>query len=147
MEAISPVLSGLIRKRPEMAGEADALRVQLAAVAAKLGHVDAVIGLFDPSFDLASIRPKRPRAPDATKPGEMSRFVLDALREASEPIGTPELTTMLMQARGMDVNDPAAYRGIGKRLCMALRRQKRRGTVRSEPGPGRVRWLGKSAQV
>ena len=138
MEAISPVLSGLIRKRAEMAGEADALRARLAAIAANLGHVDAVIGLFDPAFDLASIRPKRPRAPDATKPGEMSRFVLDALREASEPIGTPELTTMLMQARGMDMNDRAAYRGIGKRLCMALRHQEGRGTVRSEPGPGRV---------
>ena len=78
MEAISPVLSGLIRKRAEMAGEAEALRTRLAAIAASMGHVDAVIGLFDPSFDFASIRPKRPRAPDATKPGEMSRFVLEA---------------------------------------------------------------------
>ena len=138
MEAISPVLSGLIRKRAEMTGEADALRTRLAAIAANLGHVDAVIGMFDPSFDLASIRPKRPRTPDATKSGEMSRFVLDALRDALNPIRTPELTTMLMQARGMDVNDRATYRNIGKRVCMALRHQEGRGTVRSEPGPGRV---------
>ena len=58
MEAISPVLSGLIRKRAEMAGEADALRAKLAAIVANMGHVDAVIGLFDPAFDLATIRPK-----------------------------------------------------------------------------------------
>ena len=138
MEATSPVLSGLIRKRADLSGEANALAARLAAIGANVSHLDAVIGLFDPSFDLATIRPKRPRGPNSNKPGDMSRFVLDALRDAAEPIGTPALTMMLMEARGMDVNDRAAYRNIGKRLCMALRHQEGRGTVRSQPGPGRV---------
>ncbi len=138
MEATSPVLSGLIRKRAEMTGEADALRARLAAIAANLGHVDAVIGLFDPDFDLASIRPKRPRAPDATKPGEMSRFVLDALREAGEPVPTPVMAARLMAERGMDDQDRKLMRAVTKRVGMTLRHQERRGTVQSEPGPGRV---------
>ncbi len=138
MEATSPVLSGLIRKRADLSGEANTLTARLAAISSSVAHLDAVIGLFDPSFDLASIRPKRQRDPSAAKPGEISRLVLDVLRDAAEPIGTPALTAMLMQARGLDVNDRAAYRNIGKRLCMALRHQERRGTVRSQPGPGRV---------
>ena len=107
MEATSPVLSGLIRKRAETA---DALRARLAAIAANMGHVDAVIGLFDPAFDLATIRPKRPRASDATKPGEMSRFVLDALREAGEPVPTAVIAARLMADRGMDEQDRTLWR-------------------------------------
>ncbi len=121
-----------------MAGEADVLRARLAAVAASMGHVDAVIGLFDPDFDLASIRPKRPRTPDATKPGEMSRFVLDALREAGEPVPTPVIAARLMAERGLNTEDRALWRAVSKRVGMTLRHQERRGTVRSHPGPGRV---------
>ena len=138
MDTSNPVLSGLIRKRAEMAGEADTLRVRLAAIVANLGHVDAVIGLFDPAFDLATIRPKRPRASDATKPGEMSRFVLDALREAGEPVPTSVIAARLMAERGMDAEDRALWRAVSKRVGMTLRHQEQRGTVRSQPGPGRT---------
>ena len=138
MEATSPVLSGLIRKRAELSGEADALRTRLAAIAASMGHVDAVIGLFDPAFDLATIRPKRPRASDATKPGEMSRFVLDALREAGEPVPTSVIAARLMAERGMDDQDRKLVRAVLKRVGMTLRHQERRGTVRSHAGPGRA---------
>ena len=138
MEATSPVLSGLIRKRAEMAGEADALRARLAVIAANMGHVDAVIGLFNPAFDLATIRPKRPRASDATKPGEMSRFVLDALREAGEPVPTAVIAARLMAEQGMDQQDRELVRAVSKRVGMTLRHQGRKGTVRSQPGPDRV---------
>ncbi len=57
------VLSGLARKRAELAGEAEALRARLAQIAASLEHLDAAIRLFDPDYDLAAIRPKRPRPP------------------------------------------------------------------------------------
>ena len=60
------VLSGLAKRRAELAGEADALRARLAAIATDLGHLDAVIRLFDPDYDLGAIRPKRPRDADAT---------------------------------------------------------------------------------
>ena len=38
---------------------------------------------FDPDYDLASIRPKRSSGLDKTGRGEMARFVLSVLREAS----------------------------------------------------------------
>ncbi len=138
MEATSPVLSGLIRKRSEMSGEADRLATQLAAIGANVAHLDAVIGLFDPAFDLATIRPKRPRTSDATKPGEMSRFVLDALREAGEPVPTAVIAARLMAERCMDDQDRKLVRAVSKRVGMTLRHQERRGTVRSQPGPGRT---------
>ena len=132
------VLSGLARKRAELAGEADALRTRLAQITADLGHLDAAIRLFDPEYDLAAIRPKRQRLPDVARPGEMSRFVLDALREATEPIPTPAIAARLIAERGLDARDRPLVRNLTKRVCMALRHQEQRGTVRSQQGPGRV---------
>lgn len=103
-----------------------------------MGHLDAVIGMFNPSFDLASIRSKRPRAPDATKPGEMSRFVLEALRDAKEPTTAPAIAAQLMAERGMDGHDRKLVQVVVKRVGMMLRHQERQGTVRSHAGPGRV---------
>lgn len=132
------VLSGLARKRAELAGEADALRARLAQVGADLGHLDAAIRLFDPGYDLAGIRPKRPRAPDGARPGEMSRFVLDVLRGSGESVSTPAIAARLVAERGLDAQDRALVRSLTKRVCNALRHQEQRGTVRSQPGPGRV---------
>ena len=132
------VLSGLTRKRAILAGEADALRSRLAQIGTDLAHLDAVIRLFNPDCDLARIRPKRPRAPDATKPGEMSRFVLDALRDAAEPGPTPAIAARLMAERGMDGQDRRLLRNVTKRVGMTLRHQEQRGTVRCHPGEGRL---------
>jgi hypothetical protein len=132
------VLSALAKRRAELAGEAGALTPRLAAIATDMGHLDAVIRQFDPEYSIASIRPKRPRGPDVARPGEMSRFVLGVLREATEPMPTPVIAARLMAERGMDGQDRRRVRDVTKRVGMALRHQEQRGTVRSQPGPGRV---------
>lgn len=132
------VPAGLAKRRAELAGEAVQLRARLAAIATDMGHLDAVIRQFDPEYDPGAIRAKRPRGPNVTRPGEMSRFVLDVLRDATEPMPTPEIAARLMEARGMDQGSRSAVRNLTKRVGMALRHQEQRGTVRSQSGPGRV---------
>ena len=132
------VLSALVRKRGELAGEAEALRGRLEQIGANLGHVDATIRLFDPEYALSSIRSKRPRGPDVARPGEMSRLVLGVLREATEPLPTPEIAARLMAGRGMDQGSRSAVRNVTKRVGMALGHQEQRGMVRSQAEPGRV---------
>jgi len=85
------VLAGLTKRRAELAGEADTLRARLAQIGTDVGHLDAVIRQFDPDYDLGSIRSKRQRGPDAAQPGEMSRFVLGVLRNATEPMPTTDI--------------------------------------------------------
>ena len=132
------VLTGLVKRRAELSGEGDALRAKLTRITTDLGHLDAVIRQFDPEYDMATIRPKRPRSSDAARPGEMSRFVLGALRDAVEPMGTPAIAAHMMAERGMDGEDRKLVRDVTKRVGMALGHQEKRGTVRSQPGPGRV---------
>jgi hypothetical protein len=132
------VLSGLIRKHAELSGQAGALRLRLVQIGTDIDHLGAVIRLFDPDCDLASVRPKRPRGPDVARPGEMSRFVLGVLRGAMEPMPTPAIAGRLMAERGLDGQDLRRVRDMTKRVGMALRHQEQRGTVRSQPGVGRV---------
>jgi len=139
------VLAGLTKRRAELTGEADALRTRLAQIGSDLGHLDAVIRQFDPDYDLGSIRAKRPRGPDVAGRGEMSRFVLGVLREATEPVTTQEVTRRLMTERGQDMEDRRLVAQTMKRVGMALSRQKANGAVQSEQGTGQAA-LWKTAQ-
>ncbi len=132
------VLSGLTKRRAELTGAADTLHARLAQIGTDLGHLDAVIRQFDPDYDLGSIRPKRPRAPDVAGRGEMSRFILGVLRDAAEPVTTQEVARRLMTERGQDMEDRRLVAQTMKRVGMALSRQKANGAVRAIQGPGAV---------
>ncbi len=132
------VLSGLTKRRAEMSGEAETLRARLAQIGADMGHLDQVIRQFDPDYDLGSIRPKRSRGPDAAGRGEMSRFILKVLREATEPVATHDVVRRLMTKRGQDLEDRRLVKLTMKRVGMAFSRQKALGTVRAIQGPGPV---------
>jgi hypothetical protein len=132
------VLVGLTKRRAALTGEADTLHAKLAQIGIDLNHLDAVIRQFDPDYDLGSIRSKRPRGPDVARRGEMSRFVLGVLRNAAEPVPTSDIAARLMAERDMDGQDRRLVEQITKRIVSTLRHQGQKGTVRSQPGPGRM---------
>ena len=132
------VLAGLAKRRAELCGEAETLRARLAQIATDTGHLDAVIRQFDPDYDLGSIRPKRPRVQDAAGRGDMSRFIMKVLREATEPVATHEVVRRLMAERGQDTEDRRLMKNTMKRVGMAFSRQEANGTVRAIQGAGPV---------
>ena len=132
------VVAGLVKRRAELAGEADALKARLAQIGTDLGHLDATIRLFDPDHDVAAIRPKRPRGPDVAGRGEMTRAILAVMREAPEPMTVAAISERLMAQRGWDAADDKRARMMAKRVAMVLRHQERRGTVRPVQEPGRL---------
>ncbi len=130
------VLAGLTKRRAELTGEADTLKARLAQIGTDLSHLDAVIQQFDPDYDMGSIRPKRPRGPDVAGRGEMSRFILGVLRDATEPVTTQEVARRLIAEREQDTEDRRLMAQTMKRVGMAFSRQKAAGTVRALQGPG-----------
>ena len=59
MDLSNPVLSGLIRKRQELAADLDAAQATLRRVVASLDAMDATIRLFSPDLDLDAARVRR----------------------------------------------------------------------------------------
>lgn len=101
--AESLVVSGLVAKRGELAGEVEHYRRELQRLADELSHVDATIRLFDPSYDLSAIRVRqRSHRHLWFGQGECQRLVLEVLREAVEPLSGNALTHALLVRKGLE---------------------------------------------
>lgn len=131
------VITALVRKRAELAGDIERTQNQIRQMVKDLENLDATILMFDPSYELEAIRPKAFRPPeDWSKRGEMSRIVLEILRMAAEPLTTRDIALELIRRRGLDEKDAKFVRLMGKRVGVALRGQRERSFVTSEQGPG-----------
>ncbi len=131
------VLTGLVKRRAELAGEIEATHDQLRKLIADMEHLDATILQFSPDYQVAEIRPRAFRPPkDWARRGEMTRLVLDILRQAAEPMSSRDVAYELMGRRALDRDDGKLLRLMSKRTGVALRGARDRGHVQSEQGSG-----------
>ena len=81
------VVSGLVKRRAELAGDIERTHDSLRRMVLDLECLNATILQFDLSYQVESIRPKAFRPPkDWSSRGQMTRIILSILRQASEPL-------------------------------------------------------------
>ncbi len=130
------MVTGLVKKRGEMAGEIANFHDKLGRLVKELEHVDATLRIIAPDMEVESIRPKMFRPPeDWSKRGEMSRMVLSILRQAKEPLTSREIAAQLILERGMAM-DNKLLRLMTKRVSVALRDKRDKGLAVSTEGNG-----------
>lgn len=136
------VVSALIAKRGELAGQIEHHQTVLRQLVIDLDHLDATLRIFKPDIDLEDIRPK-PFPPQATAfKGEVARVILGTLREAGRPLTTAELTAHVMADRGLNTADKRLLKTVGKRVGACLRHHRAAGLLQSEQRPGELTsWL------
>jgi hypothetical protein len=102
--ALSPVLNGLTGKHSELAGEINHLKSEMARITEEMRAIDTAIKIFDPDFDLRSLRAigKRP-ANRFFKHGECSLLILNALRKATGTLTTNQVAEMAAKAKGLNM--------------------------------------------
>lgn len=131
------MVTGLVKKRAELAGELNATHERLRELVNQLEHLDATLRIVAPDMEVEAIRPKAFRPPDDwSKRGQMSRLVLSILRQSKEPLTSREIAAQMLLERAMDADDQKMLRIMTKRVSTALRDQRDRGRVTSEDGPG-----------
>ena len=141
MDTSNPVLCGLLRKRQEIAGEIETLQANAATLFAALDNLDATIRLFAPDQVPDEISPKRFAARHAALPGQTSRVILDALRDAAESLTTYELAHRVMTSRGLDADNRNLFLTMQKRVLASLRNLRIREVVRADKRSGSaMRW-------
>lgn len=128
------VLSGLLAKRSELAGQIDHHQMTLRNLIIQLDSLDATIRLFKPDIDLDVIKAKPLPPRNAAFQGEVTRAVLDKLRRMQRPMTTRELAIAVIEARGLDNADATLMRLMVKRVNATLRHQKNRGVLTGERG-------------
>ena len=131
------MVTGLVKRRAELAGELNACHERLRQLVNDLEHLDATLRLVAPDYEVEAIRPKAFRPPDDwSKRGQMSRLVLSIVRQAREPLTTREIAAQMLLERAMAADDVKLLRTMTRRVASALRDQRDKGRVRSEDGPG-----------
>ena len=127
--AKSHVLSGLLEKRREIAGQIEHTHKTLNALIADLDYIDNAIRIIDPDCDvsLSKAKPFPPRM--GAFRGEMARLVLGHLRAAQEPCTSLEIARAVMKARGLNTDDTRTVIVMRKRVGACLYKLKQKGVV------------------
>jgi hypothetical protein len=132
------VISGLIRRRREVAGDILELLAKVDVLANDLDTLDRALRVFDPDIQLDQIPALQVRPqPDWAVKGEMVRAVFTVLRGAAEPMQTRELTEAVLARRGIE-GEPTRLQI--KRVRKCLDRQRQRGALFGESVGGVLCW-------
>jgi hypothetical protein len=107
------VVSGLIAKRAEVAGQITHHEGELRRLRSALDHLDATIVFLDPDIKPTGIRSRRvPHRPPVLP--DLARTVLDLMRRANEPLTAHDMALRLMDEHGLDKADlPRLAEAIG----------------------------------
>lgn len=142
----SHVVSALVAKRAELTGQIEHFQSQIRQISMDVDHLDATLQLFDPDYDLLSIKPKGIRSsnPWFVK-GEISRLALDALRTSSAPLSTCDITDALIARKSIIIEGTKERDRLTKSLLGALQMMRKRGVVEiagriKGPGGGPMLW-------
>ena len=134
------VFAALKDKRAELSGSIADLAKRIGPHRADLLHVDAVLRLFVPEFEPATIPPRAVRRPNSWfKPGERARLVLEVLRTAPVALTVREITAQIMERRELDPQDARTAELLRKLVINALNRQAADLIERIQDG-ALVRW-------
>ena len=107
-----------------MSGSIADLEKRIGQHRADLLHVDAVLRLFAPEFEPATIPPRAVRRPNSWfKPGGLARLLLEVLRTVPAPLSVRDITVQVMERRGLDPEDARTVELLRKLVSNALNRQ------------------------
>jgi hypothetical protein len=126
------VLSGLILKRAELAGQIEETKHALAALIRDIDAIDHAIRLFDPSINVLAIpaKTKRMTKSRAQLGGDVGRDVLDILRTAGVPLSIDAIASRILIDRRLDGNDERLGRVARGKVYAVLRRYSAQGLLR-----------------
>ena len=123
------VITALVKRRAELAGDIENTHERLHKMILDLDHLDRTLLMFDPDYKVEAIKPRAFRPPeDWSRRGEMTRLILCILRQAAEPMTSRDIAVQLIIERALDKDDPRLVRLMTKRVGVALRGQRDKST-------------------
>jgi hypothetical protein len=124
------VITALRAKRAEISGHVHDLERKLARHRASLAAIDATIRLYAPGLDPDSIPPKRTyRRTRYFAKGELSRRIIDVLRQAGKPMTTGAITSAIVAEKGFPIGEGALSEAVTDMVLTVLRWLSKRETV------------------
>lgn len=116
------IVSALMQKRAELAGEIERLAGQVAEIRVDLAHVDATLWLFDPSVRPADIQARTKRDRPYLHHGHFMRAIRDVLRKAETPLTARQIAARLIDGKAPEIQASRTPLDLTNRVRHALRR-------------------------
>lgn len=126
-------LQTMIEKRDQVTVEIGMVEVRRAQLCADLTNIDEAIRTLEKEMIGLTFTRQVIGVPRAAKNGEISRVILDCLRESDEPMTTRSLFDSLITEWGLDAQDRKACKIMFKRLRSSLKYQRGQGVLQSIP--------------
>ena len=123
------VLSALVKKRSEIAGEIEYFEKQLKEHRENLISLDKTIHIFDPEYNISSIKNKRVAKKSYFKNGESTKLILDILRIKNKSIKTSDLIDILAERKNLIFQDNKERYAFSKNVSVALNNICKKGLI------------------
>ncbi len=134
-----PAINTLERLHSELGGQILENKTEAARLADQMRHVEAVIKMLDPTFNLRRIAVKRRKPNPWFKRGTVYRRAVDTLRTATEPLTAREIAERVLVAAKIASPKRAAVADLTGSILASLRNHKGRGVERVNEGSP-ARW-------
>lgn len=139
--AESHVVSGLLSKREEIAGQITTIQAEIGRLQGALTHLDNTIKLFSPQYDLRTIKGKRTYTKSKNfERGEAQRMTLDVLRELKKPLCSREIVDELLERKKIE-STTANIVNLQKNILTILHSlEKRKIIIQVDNAGGALKW-------
>lgn len=134
-------ISGLLTKRADLFGEATKLRDRLAEIKNDVAALERTLATLGYEGDLDAAMPRQKREVLFGR-GELTRGILDTLRDAAGPMTSREVAQSVLALAGNDARDRKLMTDHTRRVSKALRALSIEGTARrANDAQGNVVWI------
>ena len=125
-------ISGLLRRRSELMGEAMSLREELARVGNTIESLDHVLRSMGYHEPLDGMRPRSNRVVFFAR-NELRRFLIDELRKANgHPVTSRDMAEKIIQLEGKDGHDRRLVNDMVKRVGKSFKLLRAQGMAVSQ---------------
>lgn len=133
-----PAIRTLERLHSELGGQILENKAEAKRLAESMKHVEAVLKLLQPGYDVRPIAVKRRKPNPWFKRGTVYRAAIDVLRVAEKPLTTREIIDRMLIAKGITNPDHKAVRDLGGAVSASL--QNHRDSVQAVGEGMPARW-------
>jgi len=127
--AESHVVSALVKKRSELAGEIEHYEKIIKECRENLTSIDKTIHIFDDSIDLRNIKSRKVIKKGYFSNGEATKLILDILRTSANPIKTSDLVDILADKKSLSFSNNKERYSFSKNVSVALNNIWKRGLI------------------
>jgi hypothetical protein len=132
----SPVLSSLVNKYAELAGELDEARKQTRRLEHSLAAIADTIRIYEPDYPLSAIKAKKKqtRIP-GVKRNDVFKMSLEALKETIKPLCAKEIASII-QDKSIVPLEPEERKRLEESVFTSLCNSEKKGYVKTVPTIG-----------